>query len=375
MSSTHNKQTGITLVELLVAMVLSLVLMTGVVQIFVVNKQNYNLNDEIAHMQQGARFAANWLERDIRMAGWTGCSSRNPAGVLVNNTLNGPATAFTPERGVEGWEASSTGYGSYSIVANGSVTDASQSGWSTSTSDTPVLDSGTNSLTNSDIVRVWQVDGDPVVVNSISPGTAQTVINVPPNADIADDDILMISDCSSVDIVQACNVTTISGGASINAVTSAGCTPGNIVTKALVNTAGAHLVQLSGWIYYVGKRTTHADYPNNPPSLYRRKVGAQAAAETPEELVEGVESLQILYGEDTDTSDPDGVADRYVSADSVSDWGQVVSARIEILMQSERDDVVDGGQTFTFNGAQVTATDGRLRYPFTTTVALRNRIQ
>ena len=87
-----------------------------------------------------------------------------------------------------------------------------------------------------------------------------------------------------------------------------------------------------------------------------------------------MESIQLLFGEDTDAS-PDGIANRYVTAADVTFWVNVVSVRIELLMQSERTDLVDGGQTLTFNGATFTATDGRLRYPFVATVSLRNRSQ
>lgn len=361
-------QKGITLIELLVALVISLVLMVGVIQLFIGNKRSYQLTEEIARMQESARFAANILAKDIRMAGYTGCTTRDKSSVVINNTLDGPGAAYTPDNGIEGWEADSTGFGSYTIVQNGSVSDASVSGWSTTGGLT--LNSGTMSVSNSDIIRLWGIDGDPVLVNSISPGVAQTVVDVTQNADFVDGDILMMTDCSVADIFQACNVQAISGG--INLVASAGCTPGNLVTKALLNQAGAHVARLVGKLYFVGKRD---DDSSNPPALFRRVVKQNATAGTAEELVEGVEALQILYGEDTDTADPDGVANRYVDAGSVSDWGNVVSVRIELLMQSSRTNLVDGSQTFKFNGATVTASDGRLRYPFMTTVTLRNRTQ
>ena len=45
------------------------------------------------------------------------------------------------------------------------------------------------------------------------------------------------------------------------------------------------------------------------------------------------------------------------------------------LQQSDRTDLVPGSQGFNFNGAAVTGADGRLRYPFVTTVSVRNRSQ
>jgi len=374
-SATKN-QAGLTLVELMVSLVLSLVLLGGVIQMFVSNKQGYQLSDELARMQESARFASFLLERDLRMAGYTGCSSRDESTMRVKNTLNGSTVGFSPTKGIEGWEAGSTNYGAYSIVANGATSDASVSGWATS--DGATLATGTMSVGNSDIVRVWLTAGSPLLVNNITPG-ANTVVDVSINADFEDDDILILTDCTKVDIVQACSVgQTSSGGVtSINAILSNGCTPGNDVSATLLNTKddsdnkNVHVAKLIGRIYFIGKR---GNTSTNPPALFRQEIGQNAAAGTAEELVEGVESMQILYGEDT-AADADGEADRYVDAEDVDDWEKVVSVRIEMLMQSSRVDLVDGEQKFNFNGTTVTSTDGRLRYPFVSTIALRNRTE
>jgi type IV pilus assembly protein PilW len=53
---------------------------------------------------------------------------------------------------------------------------------------------------------------------------------------------------------------------------------------------------------------------------------------TPQPIADGIENMQILYGEDTDA---DGIANRYVSAANVSDWGSnnggIASIRIALL--------------------------------------------
>jgi type IV pilus assembly protein PilW len=171
-----------------------------------------------------------------------------------------------------------------------------------------------------------------------------------------------------VDVVSVCNAV------DSDFDTDLSCSPNTPL--ALLNDSGvAAAYKLAGWVYYVSKRTTDPDYPNVPPSLFRREISQNAqtgAAGNPQELVEGVEALQVQYGIDTET-DPDGVADAYVDANNVPDWNNVVSVRVHLLMQSLRSDLVDGSQTFIFNGANVTASDGRLRYPFVATVSLRNR--
>lgn len=96
------------------------------------------------------------------------------------------------------------------------------------------------------------------------------------------------------------------------------------------------------------------------------------------ELVTGVESMQILYGEDTDNP-RDMTANRYVIASSVGDWLHVVSVRISILVRSPNDvrqtpDTTNYnllGTTFTPPTSPVDTTR-RLRQLFTTVVNVRN---
>ncbi len=82
------------------------------------------------------------------------------------------------------------------------------------------------------------------------------------------------------------------------------------------------------------------------PALFI-KNGAAAA----QELVEGIENMQILYGVDTDAIH-DG-ANYYVAADPALDWPNVVSVRITLTAS-------------TING--------RITHNFTSTIAVRNRL-
>lgn len=370
-NETKTAQRGLSLVEIMVAMVIGLILTSGVIQLFLGTKQSYRFNDSLSRVQENARFAIDALNFDIRMAGNIGCTSYVQS---INNTLNGPAPAFNPGVGIEGWEANGTASGNtFTLpVKTAAVVDASTSGWSTSGG--VVLDAATMSVPGSDIVRIWRADNNPGIINSISPG-ANTVVNVTPNAGIADGDILLLSDCQNADWVQSCNTQDIGSGTSINAVLSAGCTPGNIPSKAVLTKSGGQLVKLQSYIYYVGKRNDDA---NSPPGLYRRPLGAGVANKTaagdPEEVVEGVESMQVLYGIDTNN---DRIVNSYVAANAVADWSTVLSVQIALLMRAtERGDDVSGAITYVLAGTNATATnDGLLRQVFNSTITLRNRVQ
>lgn len=368
--SSKCAQTGLSLVEVMVAMVIGLVLTAGVIQLFIGSKQTYRFQDALSRVQENARFAIEALNFDIRMAGNLGCTAfvQN-----FNNTLNGPPPAFNPGAGIQGWEANGTAPGNtFSLPAiDAAVVDASTGGWSTSGG--AVLDANTMSVPGSDIVRIWRGDNNPGTINSISPG-ANTVVNATPDASIQDGDILLLSDCQNADWVQACNTQAIGGGTSINAVLSAGCTPGNIPSRPILTQAGGQIVKLQSFIYYVGKRNNNA---NSPSGLFRRPLGVTggngAAAGAAEEVVEGVESMQVLYGVDTND---DRIVDNYVTANNVNDWGTVVGVQLALLMRAtERGDDISGSATYVLAGGNATATnDGRLRQVFNTTIALRNRV-
>ncbi len=102
------------------------------------------------------------------------------------------------------------------------------------------------------------------------------------------------------------------------------------------------------------------------PSLFR---SAQSGAG--QELVEGVEDMQIVYGVDNNA---DRLADQYVAANLVTLWGNVVSVRVHLLLQSTEANVNLGPTTVFFNGANVNFPDRRLRHGFTATVGIRNRL-
>lgn len=66
---------GFSLTELLVAMVIGLVLLSGLVTLMVNSKKNFSQQDYSARLQENARFAMDFLSYDIRMAGFYGCSN------------------------------------------------------------------------------------------------------------------------------------------------------------------------------------------------------------------------------------------------------------------------------------------------------------
>ncbi|MDM8559266.1 PilW family protein [Candidatus Parabeggiatoa sp. HSG14] len=79
---------GFSLVEMMVALLISSILLMGVVTIMDNNKKSYILQNELAELQDNARFVMDELAREFRMAGYFGCSGQRPD--------NAPQARITP---------------------------------------------------------------------------------------------------------------------------------------------------------------------------------------------------------------------------------------------------------------------------------------
>lgn len=363
---------GLSLIELLIAMVMGLSLAAGVTQVYVGNSQSERDQEARARMQENGRFAVNYLAGELRMAGFLGCLA-SIEDTDVNNALNVPPASFQPSFGIQGWEAVDTGAGDISpSEMNIAVVATNAGGWLTSGGN--VMDV-TNAVPGSDILRIWNADGTGATINTVTLG-ATNVVNSGV-LEIEDGDILLLSDCERADWVQACSVTEVGGGTSLNVSLSAVCAPGNIPSRPLGTAAGGEIVKLQGTLFYAGKRGNVA---TNPPALFRRELNQLAAAGDAEELVEGIESLQVLYGINAD-NDNKKTVDAYVRADQVTDWSVVISVRISVLVQSVEDGLMPAPQPYVFNGVTYDGAagngalpeDNRLRRVFTSTITLRNR--
>jgi len=78
-NATTRRQSGMTLVELLVALAIGSFLMIGAVQVYNQSRQAFVINESIARVQETAQFAMDTLESDLRMASNYGQQSRGLA--------------------------------------------------------------------------------------------------------------------------------------------------------------------------------------------------------------------------------------------------------------------------------------------------------
>jgi type IV pilus assembly protein PilW len=83
------KQTGVTMVELMVALAIGSFLMIGAIQVYNQSRQAYVINDSIARVQETAQFAMDTVEADLRMASNWGRHSRGTS--IEGRSLTGAA--------------------------------------------------------------------------------------------------------------------------------------------------------------------------------------------------------------------------------------------------------------------------------------------
>jgi type IV pilus assembly protein PilW len=374
------RQRGVSLVEIMVALVAGLVLMAGVGQIYLTNNRSRHVQDAQSQLQESARFAMGLLARSVQEAGYLSCSNSVP----LTNFLNiDPATglhayAFDFQYEPFGYAADGRLNSVGAIQGadwNGGVQSvAFQTDW------IPILDpSVTNPNPGSDVLTVRGPTGNSMTLTAPVAGVAQITARPMKARDIPTlCDIVVVSSCTSASVLQVTEVATVGGGQVRLAHAAGSCTgttgiavvPGNVAADLSPNAyqVGDEVIPYGTTSYYIGVGA------GGEPALYRR-----TNSNNPEELAEGVEEMQIRYGEDTDPLpgpflNPDFTPNRYVTAADVADWRRVVSVRVSLLIRSTEDNLATAPQTYRFDGATKTPGDRRLRYVFTRTIGIRNRL-
>ena len=88
---TGCSQKGLTLIELMIAMLLGVFLIGGILQIFISTKQSYRMQENLSRLQENGRFAMDFIARDMRMTGYWGCLNPSAPDVDVAGADNNAA--------------------------------------------------------------------------------------------------------------------------------------------------------------------------------------------------------------------------------------------------------------------------------------------
>lgn len=367
------RQAGFTVTELMVAAVIGLILLGGAMSMLVTTRQTYQIQNDLARIQENARFGMDLMLRDLRMAGYFGCHDNLGN---VTNHLNGATTAGTiydTTRGIEGLEDGAGAWAPSNNIDDEVITSLGGA-------------VAGDAIAGSDAVTVrraggvnWQVqDGTSMATTSDPPVIIHESVN---GVTLAAGDIVAVSDCTSADIFQITNTPAISAndtdGKNVEHAAGGGDDAENAAadfSKRYDDTSIVSPVQLVR--YYVGRTVDGAGTAD--PALYRLMVINGAIQR--QRLVDGVESLQITYGIDTTGDD---LPDTYVAANDgalgmdANNWNNVVAVRVGMLLRSAEETGSDvDTRTYTLNGQELFGGDPpndlRRRRSITSTVFLRN---
>lgn len=353
--------TGLTLMEVMIAMLIGILLLGGAVSMFISNKRIYREQEMMGRLQENARFGIDILLRDIRMAGYTGCSDDISN---VENHIAGTADdddMLNFSNAVEGSES----------AGNWQPSNATQV--------TAAM------LPNTDGISIRYLEDTGLEIGTPYMVTSASALHTSVDNGLAQGEIVAVADCDSADVFSISNANPDGSGTVSHNTGTNNQGPDNATKDLQKKYLGdASLVRFISRRYYIGTGAS------GQPALFRyayQQDGEDSDGdgnttefiESSQELIEGVENMQLLYGEDTTG---DFIADTFLDAASVTNWSNVVSVHLGLLFRTvkenfhlEKDDKTYKVLGGTGNGGHTLANpdDHRRRRIFTTTIQIRNR--
>ncbi|MCF6353495.1 MAG: PilW family protein [Candidatus Polarisedimenticolaceae bacterium] len=321
MSSLHTRERGLTLVELMVAMILSLLLMAGASSMFLGSKKTFKVQEESARIQENIRYIVSRMVKDISPAGFYGCapSAQNGAS-QIKSTVRKDEDAG----GLYNFSHAVTG-------TEGGDNDA----------DTLTIRYALPEYSLPVIAPMTPQD-DAVVVDSAHPAYAELEAG----------DIITVSDCSTI---AAFMLTSKTNGKLEHAIGTPVDGVYNVATESTHYFGSAHYssataIKMNAITYELDTKTQDQDTDTDTDdttisALYATRLGGAR-----QEILSGVEDFQVSYGIDI-TSPPDGTSDRYVDWSSVEGEfeNRIASLRITLTISSGKPvpKAEDGGPDFT----------------------------
>jgi len=293
----RRRQAGLSLVELMVAMVIGLLLIIGATQVYINGHAAYNANEGVSRMQETARYAMSILEPDIRMSNYWGLvkgansivSGQSPQTAASSPNWAG-ATACGKNFATDLNTNLQADDNSYLLTWDGSATAYAACN-SLSTTDVPSVVWNTSPMLSSDTLTVRRASA------ATSPSTAN-----------------WLQICSSR-------------------------TQGILIWDGRACAAASQQVNnLLVSAYYVDKNSKQQV---GLPSLRRKTLISAAGNQSAffdQEVIAGVEDMQLQFGIDP-ASPSTGVAARYVNPTdlkaALAANGQVVAVRVWLMVRSD----------------------------------------
>ncbi|HSC47227.1 MAG TPA: PilW family protein [Gammaproteobacteria bacterium] len=370
MPRIYHRQHGLSMVELMIAMVISVVLLGGVITLFITSKRGYAVQDAVGKLQENSRIATGWLDQGLRMTdywGGTGSSTNLSLSQKVGNTLYSSTTCL-------GLVADSS-----SGITSGFVGFAAQSSFSNlPTNVQNCIGSSANYVPNTDVLLVRYADPEPgdLVADADTTSTSS-------NVTVQND-----TNANSVFVRYAPGFSSwiFEGNEFATAPASLAASSTNPVFNA------PYIVEL----FFIAPCTNMADNStckstddggSPQPALWRVALQGTTTSSTNgmvrQPLVPGVEMLRCKYGIDSTGSNN---VDTFQSATGVSSWAQVYVVRYSIVVRADAPDknqkdttiyTLADGNSYTASTSAISPGSvpdyWYIRKVFTESIQIRNR--
>lgn len=345
----RRRQGGVTLIELMVAMVLGLIVAAGIVTVFLSTSKSNRVQNQMARLQEEGRFAVTRMKDDLRMANGQYCT--NSGGVAkaaaasqvyldglrtpkvyaksLTSAMADVTTGFGTTSGTNTYPAEPTepySFPSYLSMRGYDCGKSSCSPADPHTTVSEIPDMGTavgDRVVGTDVLtlryvnssRGWaivdaSVTGTHLAVAASSPNEIQSITlaqatsSEPPVSDFTAGDLAMLADCSNAQIFAVTNASGVLTPDTAN----------NLATPAPQQPLSAPKLfdfdtDYQTVTYYV--RVVDNGDGQHTGALMRRVNGGGAGG-SEDEMVRGVERLDFRYG----VQDADGKV-RYLNANDV----------------------------------------------------------
>jgi len=363
---------GVTLVELLIALVIGAVLIAGAVYIYSQSRRSATVNDTQSRLQENARYAMSQIEPDIQLAGYYGFSNRPDDFKFISG--GSTSTYITASKmQARATDTALTTVGTTNLCGKNfavnviATIDGRNNGYNLGC-DPPTGTGGAQD--NADTLTIRRAATPPA--NGMGTAVAnrlQVLVSrlSPTNQYIFADGSLPTAPALKADQVQ--------------------------VRDLIVRT------------YYVAKNATNPDNTTSPGGAGLPTLRVKALADGPAfpdtsdtEVMRGVEDFQVQFGIDTGDYDgngtidpgrdsnsdgipdaPNGIATRYVNPNDLANPNslpvgfQVVSVRIWLLVRAETPERgFVNNRRYVYADRDVTKNDGFRRVLMSRTIQLRN---
>lgn len=377
MNSGCRQSRGFSLVELLVAMTIGLLLISGMVSVFAGNRQSSELNTAIANMQESARYALDAMASDIRVAGYQGCLEVQSGATRIRASQGVPTADFLATAATA------------SVVGESDV-------WSP---DPPLgfVPANHDAVPGTHAIALQFGDPDARQLRaemSIAgfPSASGPILLEDPLPEADAGDLAIISNCELADIFAI--TATVNSGRDLLHLPIWNGGSGNLSTAYGNDRTReqTYVMLFRSNVYYIGDTGQTNSEGGAIQALFRQSLPYGDPDDNPPiELVAGIENMRVRFG-----IRQAGANLRYVTPDSPEyDPRRVEAVQIGLLMASREpiaDD--DDAKTYVLAGQPVPSAgkaasgaaggpaplvgdshpgDQRYRLAFNTTVKIRNR--